>query len=86
MFNVVWLRAAMDTTDTILESLDPQTQDRIARAVRALNRRLEQSPLDEGESREDLYRLTFVEMLAVHFWVDPAAGVVNVVEVTRYGR
>jgi hypothetical protein len=85
MFAVEWSDYALDLLADVVVSLDLATQDELTTAIEALNRRLATRALDEGESRNATFRLTFVGSLGVLFRVDTAKGVVQVTEVKWYG-
>jgi hypothetical protein len=86
MYSVVWLGSALDRLADIYVLLDLTSQDRLAAAVDALNARLRTDPLSEGESRSGRYRITFVDRIAVRFWVDDSAGRVGVTAVEHFRR
>jgi hypothetical protein len=85
MFAVVWTDYALDLLADVVESLDLASQDQLTSAIETLNRRLASDPLDEGESRNSPYRVTFVGSLGVLFPVEAANGVVRVTEVKWHG-
>lgn len=76
----------MNNLDDLFLAEEETNQNRLVGIVHEFNRRLAQSPHEEGESRDDSFRLTFTEMLAVHFWVDETNAVVRVLAVKRYGK
>lgn len=86
MFTVAWLDEALDGLADVYVALDLTEQDRVAAAVEALNARLVNDPLDEGESRSGGFRITFIDRLAVTFWVSEARRLVQVAAVSPYGR
>jgi len=85
MFAVEWTDYALDLLADVFVSLDLAAQDQLTAAIEALNRRLATDPLDEGESRNAPFRLTFVGSLGVIYRVDATHGVVQVTEVKWYG-
>jgi hypothetical protein len=85
MFAVDWADYALDQLADIFVSLDLAIQDQLTAAIEALNRRLATDPLDEGESRNASFRVTFLGSLGVLFRVDAAKGEVEVTEVRWYG-
>lgn len=85
MFAVLWSDYALDLLADAVVSLDLATQDQLTAAIEGLNRRLAEDPLDEGESRDGPYRLTFVGSLAVLFQVDAAKGLVRVTDIKWHG-
>ena len=86
MFTVVWSEAALETLATIYVTLDLRQQDRVAAAVAALNARLANAPFDEGESRSGPSRITFIDRLAVTFWVNEPGRSVRVTAVAAFGK
>jgi ParE toxin of type II toxin-antitoxin system, parDE len=78
MFTVKWTHRALDQLAELYVAADLPTQDRLARLIDALNHRLAADPLNEGESRTDNYRVSFVDGLVVRFTVDSTASVVRV--------
>lgn len=86
MFEVIWMGQALEEMDQIFLAENESIQRRFVEIVGELNRRLARSPLDEGESRGDKIRLTFPNLLAVHFTVDEANATVYVTSVKRYGK
>jgi hypothetical protein len=65
MFPLIWLHGALEELADVYVAVTLPEQDRIAAAVEALNGRLRSNPLNEGESRDTGYRLTFIDLLAV---------------------
>jgi len=86
MFTVVWTSWALDKLAEDYVVMDLPGQDRLAAKIDALNHRLAQNPLDEGESRTGNYRVTFVEFLTVRFTVDLEDRVARVYDVRRSGH
>jgi hypothetical protein len=84
MFAVVWKTAALDHLADLYVAAEEK--DRMADGVEALNARLADDPLAEGEARSSGFRLTFPPLLAVLFHVDEVNRVVRVTAVSRYGR
>jgi hypothetical protein len=86
-FAVVWRQAALDLLADLYVTLPLGDQDRVAAGVKALNARLASDPFAVGEGRDDDHdRIAFPPLLSVTFEVDPAAGVVRVINVVRFGR
>jgi hypothetical protein len=85
MFSVNWSDYALDLLADVVVSLDLAMQDELTTEIERLNRRLAKNPLDEGESRNGPFRLTFMGSLAVLFRVDTTRDVVEVSEVKWYG-
>lgn len=86
MFTVIWTGYALDALADLFVAVDLATQDRLTADLDALNRRLAQDPLEEGESRDRDYRLTFAGSLAVRFRVLAADQVVRVTEIQWHGH
>jgi hypothetical protein len=85
MFTVEWTDYALDQLADVFVSLDLNTQDQLSKAVEVLNRRLAIDPLDEGESRNGPFRLTYAGPLGILFRVNTAKGEVQVTEVKWHG-
>ena len=49
MFEVIWLRQAMESLDNLFVAWDEPTQARMVTVVKEFNRRLSASPLEEGD-------------------------------------
>lgn len=86
MFVLIWLDAVLDELANLYVAADPTDRARMAAAVEALNARLRQDPLAEGESREGSLRITFIPLLAVTFHVSTTDYVVHVIGIQRFGR
>jgi hypothetical protein len=85
MYALDWTVTALDDLADVFVGLDLNDQDRLAAAVEAMNRRLVLDPLDEGESRDAGYRLTFLGYAVVLFWVGEAKQLVQVHRVAPWG-
>jgi hypothetical protein len=85
MFTVAWSDDALETLAAIYVTLDLRQQDRVAAAVAALNTRLAHAPFDEGESRTGPSRITFIDRLAVTFWVNEPGRSVRVTALAPFG-
>jgi len=86
MFTVAWAHRALNKLADLYVGVDLAGQQRLAASIDALNRRLAQKPIDEGESRTGNYRITFVEGLTIRFTVDLADRLVRVYAVHRRGN
>ena len=83
MFTVIWKHVALDTLADIVVSLDRPTREPLVRAVDGFNHRLGNDPMIEGESRDGIYRVTFVDLLFVRFSVEEDERIVRVLELKR---
>ena len=86
MYRVIWSAVALDQLAGFYLTFDLETQRRVADAVEALNRRLQERPLDEGEARAGQGRVVFIDRLIVGFSVDSVEREVRIAGVTAYGR
>jgi hypothetical protein len=86
-FSVVWRQSVLDALADLYVILSLEEQDRMAAGVKTFNARVAREPFDVGEGREDDHdRIAFMPLLIIGFQVDPAARVVRVTGVTRFGR
>jgi hypothetical protein len=76
-YRVVWRTETLDRLAELYVAAAPADRDRMAAGVDALNRRLAEHPLGEGESRDGSIRITFTALLMVRFRVDAGAAVVQ---------
>lgn len=83
MFIVAWLKVALDELAELYVALDPPRRQRLSDAVHQLNLRLAQRPLEEGESRDSPFRITFLDGVSIYFSVDLPNGRVRVTGVRR---
>jgi hypothetical protein len=86
VFALIWLDAVLDDLANLYVSAGAEERARMAAAIEALNTRLRNDPLAEGESREGNLRITFIPLLAVTFHVSAVDRVVHVIGVQRFGR
>lgn len=86
MYGLTWTDPALDALADIYLGASVAERERIAPGVEALNARLQDDPLEEGESRYDGFRLTFPPLLCVLFLVSETDQHVFVGRVWRYGR
>lgn len=77
MFAVIWRDEALDELANLWVRLAPDGREALARSVAALNARLADDPLAEGESREGAERVAFVTRASVFFEVEEH-GIVRV--------
>jgi len=81
-YRVAWVRAAEgDLADLWL---DPSSRQAVGNAANEIDRRLQDNPEHEGESRPLGRRILFVAPLAVTFRVYPDDRMVRVLEVWRF--
>ena len=81
MFTASWTTEALDELADVWISASPSDRDDFATGIERMNRRLERAPLEEGESRGPLRRVTFINGLTVHFEVLVPAGIARVLHV-----
>ena len=86
MFRVDWLQVAMEELSDHWMQADSTRRQAITAASHALDNRLMSDPANEGESRADGIRITFVPPLAVHFRIEADGQTVTVLHVRLYGR
>lgn len=86
MFTLRWRNDVLEALADLYVAATPAERVRMAAAVDALNARLRSDPLVEGESRAGGYRITFISLLVVGFYVDKANREVRVARVKRYGK
>ena len=84
MYRVEWLDAALDELARLWVQADANLRQALTNASRRIDQRLERDPLNEGESRSNGRRITFVPPLAVTFRVDVATRTVTVVEIVLF--
>jgi hypothetical protein len=67
MFAVVWVRATLDDVARIRADVDASQWPIVAAAIREIDRRLRDDPEEEGESRPNGQRISFVGSLGFAF-------------------
>jgi hypothetical protein len=81
MFQVVWLRTALDELTAAWLEADSALRQAITAAAHALEHLLQMAPHNQGESRSHGQRVMFQPPLGVTFEIRQGAGVVRVVHV-----
>jgi hypothetical protein len=76
MFRVEWLREAVDELAEIWINADSQLRQAITEETSNLDRKLQNDPFRESESREGEVRVLFAHTLGVLFEVDAARKIV----------
>ena len=84
MFSVRWERKALDIAAINWFGGKPEMRAQIQTAFAAIGRRLQEDPLNVGDSRADNDRFTFVPPFAVYFRVDTETKVVSVLPARFY--
>ncbi len=85
MFALNWTEEALNELAEIYVAATVEERERMARGVDALNARLRNDPLTEGESRTGGLRMTFSDLLSVWFRLTGPRAV-RVIRVQRYGH
>ena len=86
MFQVAWLRTALDELADVSARADSSGRKAITVAAHAIEQRLKVNPQNEGESREQERRILFQEPLAASFEVVSRQRVVRVLHVWSIRR
>ena len=84
MFRLDWLQPALDELTNIWLQADTSLRLAITRATHEIERRLLTNPSNEGESRAQGQRLTFVQPLAVTFQIEADGRTVTVLHVRLF--
>jgi hypothetical protein len=84
MFQVRWQRRALDELTSYWLQADSAVRRDITRACEAIDQRLRDDPLNEGESRLGSRRITFEAPLAIVFRVVGSRRTVLVLEVRLF--
>lgn len=84
MYPVIWRNLALDELADAIVAADLPTQDRIEKAVLALNARLARDPHNFGESRPARYRIAFHAPVGILFDIDPPTQAVRVAHCWTY--
>lgn len=77
MYPVTWRDAALDELADAIVAADLPTQDRIERAVLALNAKLHHNTYQVGESRPAGHRIAFQAPIGILFDIDTEAQAVR---------
>jgi hypothetical protein len=86
MFAVIWVRSTLDDLARIRAKIDGWQWPIVASAIREIERRLRTDPENEGESRLDGQRISFVAPLEFTFQPVPDQPVVVVSTVWWFGK
>ena len=86
MFDVECDQATLDELTTLWVDAEPGDRDDLSSASHAIDQRLKNGPLSEGESREGDRRVTFVAPLLVVFKVDTSRRIAIVLHVRMFRR
>ena len=82
-FAVRWREPA--STQLLVQLLRAVDKQAILAVARAVERRLERNPAEEGEGREEPYRLLFVRPFCVLFQIDEPSKTVYIDELKWVG-
>ena len=86
MFPVLWVRSTLDDLARIRAEIDASQWPIVASVIREIERRLRDNPAEEGESRSDGQRISFVAPLGFTFQPVPDQQVVIVSSVWWFGK
>jgi type II secretory pathway predicted ATPase ExeA len=86
MFQVDWLRSALDDLARLWNQSDSSLRQAIRTASNEIDRRLKRDALNEGESRAGNRRITFVPPLAAVFRIEKDGRTVSVLELRMFRR
>ena len=86
MFSLTWHESELDRLAEFYVSIDAPSRVRLANAVEAPNERLKSNTMDEGESRSNGYRFTFIPFFSVAFRVNESKKIVDVTSLRRFGK
>ena len=86
MYQVQWLQSALDELADQWMRAPSEERQAITSAAHAVDRRLAEDPVKEGESRPKGRRITFVPPLALTFRVGSDEGIVTIVHVRVFRR
>ena len=86
MFRIEWLQSALDELATQWTLAASTERQAITAASHAMERKLAEDPVHEGESRFRGRRITFAPPLAVTFRIQPDAQTVTVLQVRVFRR
>jgi len=86
MFSVEWLQSALDNLAELWANSDSAARQVLNAACNEMDPRLARDPNNEGESRPQGRRITFVAPLAAIFRVDPVQRIVTVIRIYRFRR
>ncbi len=83
MYEVRWVRSALDDLTTLWLEEDSSGREAITAATHAMDQLLRSRPTTAGESRTEGRRILFAAPLAITFLVSPEDRVVRVLDVWR---
>ena len=86
MFAVLWVRSTRDDLARIRAEIDASQWQIVGSAIREIERRLRDNPEEEGESRPNGQRISFVAPLGFTFQPVPDQQVVVVSSVWWFGK
>ena len=86
MFVVLWARSTLDDLARIRAEIDASQWEIVGSAIREIERRLRSDPEEEGESRPNGQRVSFVAPLGFTFQPVPDQQVVVVSNVWWFGK
>jgi hypothetical protein len=81
MYFVQWLQTALDELSSMWVQADADARKAITEASHRIDLILRNDPLNEGESRYGLSRITFVPPLAVTFQIESDDTMVTILHV-----
>ena len=84
MFRVEWLREAVDELAEICINADSRSRQAITEETSNLDRKLQNDPFREGESREGEVRVLFTHPLGVLFEVDAERKIVWILHIWAF--
>jgi hypothetical protein len=79
MFDLTWEDTALNQLADAYIAASAKDRERMSAAIEALNARLRAEPLAVGESRVGAFRVVFVPLLAILFYVSESNRTVRVV-------
>jgi hypothetical protein len=84
MFQVAWLREAVDELADIWIKADSPSRKAITKVTHILDQELKVDPLRQSESRAGNVRILFADPLAVLFEVDSMQRIVWILHIWRF--
>lgn len=84
MFQVEWLRSAVDELARIWLDSDGTARQILTRAAHEIDERFRTDAQNEGESRANGRRITFIPPLAVTFRIERDGRTVTVIEIRLF--
>jgi hypothetical protein len=86
MFRVRWERRALDEIARLWTQANSVLRQAITAASHAVDQRLRVDPHNEGESRSNGRRITFIAPLAIIFRIEADGHTVSVLQVRLFQR